>query len=166
MFKRSKKQKGFTLLYAVLLVSVVAVITGVIIGSIIKEVRISRDESDSLKAFYAADSGIECVRFYQYNYLAFDTDQPVTTRNCGIGADFQSGRGGPAGSDCVATTYNFTLDGFSNGSCANVTVETEPITVYVLGTPYVFCTLHVTSEGKSDCSGGVGTVERTRWEDM
>lgn len=161
-----KQQQGFTLLYAVLIVSVVAVITGTIIGSIIKELRISRDEANSLKAFYAADSGIECVRFHQYNYLAFDTDQPITTLNCGIGADFQAGGGDPSGTDCREMTYNFDLEGFSNGACTNVEVKTDPITVYVLGTPYVFCTLHVTSTGRSNCSGGGDVVERTRWEDM
>jgi len=163
---RKEKQNGFTLLYALLLISVIAVISGIIIGSIIEEIRISRDESESLKAFYAADTGIECVRFYQYNYLAFDTDQPITTRNCGIGANFQTGGGDPSGTDCRSMTYNFTLDGFSGGACAEVEVKTDPITVYVLGEPYVFCTLHVTSAGKSNCSGGAGTVERTRWEDM
>ena len=67
-----EKQKGFILVYTLIMVGIISIIIGIISNSILGEIRISRDESESLKAFYAADTGIECVRYYQDNFKAFD----------------------------------------------------------------------------------------------
>ena len=160
------QQKGFILIYTLLIAAVIAVVIGITIASAMTELRISRDEVESLKAFYAADTGIECVRFYQNNYQAFDTTSPRRKYNCGVGEDFWAGVSPPT-DECEEHTYNFSLEGFSNGSCADVTVQIIPQTIYIDGSPVKVCRAKVTANGKNSCSAtGSNLVERTRWEDM
>lgn len=160
------KNKGFILIYSVIMVSAILVIVGTTFSSILSEVKISRDESESLKAFYAADSGIECVRYYQNNFQAFSPTTAQATYNCGIGLDFQAGFNPPE-TECVDYTYNITLEGFSNGSCAILEVTSVPRTIEIGGNPVVVCDLRVISNGRNSCSAtGAALVERTRWEDI
>jgi Tfp pilus assembly protein PilX len=164
--KPYRKSAGFILIYTVIIAGVIAIIIGVTFNSVLGELRISIDESESLKAFYAADSGIECVRFLQNNFQAFDTTTEENVYNCGVGDNFTAGFSPPT-EECVAHIYNFTLDGFSNGSCANVEVTVTPRTIIVEGNPVDVCDLRVISTGRNSCSAlGSKLVERTRWEDM
>lgn len=157
-------KQGFILIYTVIIVGIVGILTGIAFNSIMAETRMSRDDTETLKAFYAADTGIECVRFYQHYFRAFDTMTPTAKYNCGIGSDFTAGLGT---AECVAHEYNFTITGFSNGSCTAVTVKTTPRTIMVDGSPVVICDFRVFSNGKNSCSAsGSKLVERVRWEDM
>jgi type II secretory pathway pseudopilin PulG len=175
MIKKIKEKiKGFTLLYTVIIVSIIAVVTGIIAGSILKEIRVSRDEGESLKAFYAADSGIECVKFYQDNYQALDPRSPSQTYTCSSGDTFTAGGQNINGDECIDESnpgnpinYNFTLHNFTNGACTEIDITITPETIYVAGEPYYVCRYYMESAGKNDCSApGSKLVERTRWETM
>lgn len=161
-----KKHQGFVLVYTVLILSVMLVIGGIFADTVMKEISISRDEAESLKAFYAADAGIECMRFYSNNFDAFNTKMPQGTYSCGVGAAFQAG-GNPPTANCEARTYNIPITGFTNGSCTQVTVKTIPRTVVLGGVPRVVCSIEVVSNGRNTCAAGATkVVERTRWENM
>jgi hypothetical protein len=105
---------GFTLLLAVLITSI---ILGISIGFsifVLRELAISAIGRESQKAFFAADSGAECVLYWDLKQIpsAFSTTT-TSSINC-AGADYTVG--GPSG------ISNFTLN-FDNGSCASVTVD-------------------------------------------
>jgi hypothetical protein len=161
--KKKQARNGFVLVYTVLVLSIMLIIGGIFADTVVKEVGISRDEAESLKAFYAADSAVECVRYLQNNFSAFDTTQLEDTYSCGIGNSFPAG-GDPPSSQCTADTRTFTLGGFSNGSCAVVTVNVIPRTIVVGGAPLTVCDVDVIANGRNTCSGSGKVVERTRWE--
>jgi hypothetical protein len=72
------KNKGFTLLFAVL-VSVLILSVGIsIINLSVKQVSLSGSGRESQYAFYAANTGIECVYFWDFNPPEDTTVFPVT----------------------------------------------------------------------------------------
>jgi hypothetical protein len=65
--KKSKNNKGFTLLFAVL-VSVLILAVGMsIINLSVKQIALSGSGRESQYAFYAANTGIECVYYWDFN---------------------------------------------------------------------------------------------------
>lgn len=166
-------RQGFILIYTTILVGIIFVIVAVGFRSTLTESRAARDEQESLKALYVAETGIECVRFLQNYYEAFNTTTDYKSDyNCGVGDDFGAG-GDPASgnettAECVASTRQFPLQGFENGSCALVRVKTVPRTITSDdGTPITVCDVFVTSNGKNSCSAtGNNLVERVRLESL
>jgi len=61
----SKKEDGFVALFTVLLVSVILAMALGIASISLKEIVLSSSASEGSKAFYAADSGIECGLFLE-----------------------------------------------------------------------------------------------------
>lgn len=158
--------KGFILFYVSIIGGTIAIIISIFAATALNETKISRDEAESLKAFYAADSGIECVKYYQNNNYAFNPTTPEASYSCGIGSGFIAGFNPPA-AQCVDHTYNFTIGNFSNGSCAEIEVTVTPRTIYVGGNPIIVCSVSVVSNGKNSCNATKPyLVERTRWEDL
>ncbi len=86
-----QKNRGYTLLFAVLVSSVVLGIGISILNVSKKEFLISTSARDSSAAFYAADAGIECAIAAGDNG-AFDTDSDKTATNfvCNMPYSFQS----------------------------------------------------------------------------
>ncbi len=106
------------------------------------------------------------MRYFTNKYDAFNPSTPQNAYNCGIGPNFTAG-GNPPTPQCIAKTYHFTIGGFSNGACADVTVNMVPRTINVNGVPTVVCDADVISDGKNSCTlTGNKLVERTRWETM
>ena len=68
-----KSNKGYTLLFAVLVSSVVLSIGISILTISKKEFLLSASAKDSTSAFYAADTGIECAAYYDSNSSKFST---------------------------------------------------------------------------------------------
>lgn len=62
--KKTRTQRGFTLLYAVLISSILLAIGIAIFEITVRELRLSSVVRESQYAFYAADSGIECVLYW------------------------------------------------------------------------------------------------------
>ena len=63
-FQKSKGNSGFALLFAVLMSSLMLSIGLSIFGIAIRELSISTAARQSIFAFYAADSGRECVLYW------------------------------------------------------------------------------------------------------
>ncbi len=70
---KSKNKKGYTLLFAVLTAALVLGVAAFILGIARKQYILSSTSRDSAFAFYAADSGIECVA-NQKDILSADTE--------------------------------------------------------------------------------------------
>lgn len=60
----NKKEKGFVALFTVLIVSVILAMAIGIASISLKEIVLSSGASEGSKAFYAADSGVECALYY------------------------------------------------------------------------------------------------------
>ena len=98
---RGENALGFTLLYAMLMVSAVLMASSLILSISVKELRLSSIGRDAASAYYAAESGAECATYW--------ARQGSNTYTC-------AGQSGALSS--------FTIN-FSNGSCATVEVDTS-----------------------------------------
>jgi hypothetical protein len=175
-----KEESGFILTLTLLIVSAMLLIILATTNSTVSLLQSSRNELNSLKAFYAADSGIECVSFLESRYQAFDTTSTSTTYSCGVGNSFVAG--GPPGiqpidkgnskpgisgtGDCVKKTYSIPITGFDNGSQTTLVITITPRTINVGGQTRKVCDLSVLSHGESSGTGGPNVAERTRWKQM
>ena len=165
MYKITKKD-GFIIIYTVIFVSIVLGIIILISTRSFSEIYSARYENQSMKVLYAADSGIECVRYWHTTDHVFDTSKPQQPYSCCVGVPFLAG-GNPPTSVCEVKTYNFRLEGFASGACVDVQVTTVPQTAMINGVPITICSIKVISSGKNSCTAsGTNLVERTRWEDM
>lgn len=61
--KKIKKNKGFVLLYVVIISSIILAITLSIASISLREIKFSTSARDTNNAFFAADTGVECVLF-------------------------------------------------------------------------------------------------------
>jgi hypothetical protein len=164
-YMKNIKPRGFILIFTLLIASVLLITAGQIYMFVYGQTSVIRNEMHSSMALYASDAGIECVRFYQAHYGAFNTNSPKRTIDCGVGTASVGSVSPPP--QCIDGTYDFRLSGFDNGACTDVHVDVTAETVIVGGNPQVICTLFVVSSGKNTCSaGGRGVVERARWESM
>lgn len=68
--------RGFTLLLAVLISSILLAIGYAIYNIVAKDLILSSSGRESLSAFYAADSGVECALYNDYKRDAFSTSSP------------------------------------------------------------------------------------------
>lgn len=157
------RDKGFIIAYTIIVVGVVMIMVTVFSNIILNELDLTQSERQSLKAFYAADTGVECARHYQNEYDAFDTTSERDTYDCGVGT-FEAGLENPP-DECVEHTYNFSLEGFNNGACADVEVTVTTRTINLGGDEVDVCDVRVVSNGKNSCDGP-NIVERTRWENI
>ena len=89
---------GFTLLYAALISSLLMIIGFSVFRLTLKEIQLTSTVKDSQSAFYAADVGIECALYWDFQTVrsAFDpTDTTTHTIGC-VGAQKDiTGGGGP-----------------------------------------------------------------------
>lgn len=72
-----RPHRGFTLLYTLLVVSLVLAISSSILGIVTKEVALSGYARDSQIAYYAAESAAECVLFHALNGGSFDGSETL-----------------------------------------------------------------------------------------
>lgn len=82
MMKRIKNTRGFTLLLAALVASIVLALGSSIFIIARKQVTLSSLGRDSQFAFYAADTGAECALYWDIRGGAFGTTTPVSTPEC------------------------------------------------------------------------------------
>ena len=169
---------GFVLVYTIILVAIILTIVGIGFSGALFEVRSARSEAESLKALYAADAALECVRFYQrestlrafsppnamdvrcldFLPVTYDTGNgQIKTEVAGDGdgvceAGEQCSPPGAVGScvDGQACFHDFKINDFSDGRrCAHVNATAYPRTVLVEGTPFVLYDLEVLANGKN-----------------
>src|SRR3990167_11246456 len=113
MYKITKKD-GFIIIYTVIFVSIVLGIIILISTRSFSEIYSARYENQSMKVLYAADSGIECVRYWHTTDHVFDTSKPQQPYSCGVGVPFLAGGNQPK-LGLEGKTYKFPFEGFLCG---------------------------------------------------
>ena len=124
-----RSDRGYTLLFAMIVASIVLALGVSLLTISRKEFVLSSSAVNSSDAFYAADSGMGCAEFWDNNY-AFSTSSPTPLINCSInGSDslvssnVSMGPGSCATGACIFTFYAaFLTEGATNQSCAAVDV--------------------------------------------
>lgn len=112
-----KNNKGFVMLFAVMISSMILAIALGVAGVALKEINFSTQAKNTNEAFFAADAGIECALFNDKSTLnKFPLGGPATIITCSNTSVI------PIFS---ANIYNFTISGLGNSgeSCAKVTVD-------------------------------------------
>lgn len=131
-------KKGITLLLSVFVSSMVLTLGLGVFTLLFSEVEFSGTAKESLTAFYAADSGIECALFWDIQKNAFATSLSNSTINCdGDSRTFNPSVG--------FVSFNIPFD---NGSCATVEVTKSASTTIIV------------SQGKNICVSSPKTVQR------
>lgn len=141
MMKKNTHTRGFTLLLAALVASIVLALGSSIFVIARKQVTLSSLGRDSQFAFYAADTGAECALYWDIRQGAFGSSTPATPPTCAaqvLGETVTSGdRTAPpytiefdmdlfANADGIAGTFD------DNGYCARVTVSKDTAHPYTL----------------------------------
>lgn len=127
---KTKTKNGITLLLAVFTSSLILTIGMGIFTILLGQIGFSSTAKESLLAFYAADSGVECAIFWDTQNNSFST--PTSSSISCDGESFNVG--GPSGFS------RFTIN-FNDGSCAEVEVTKGADTT-------------ITSLGKNICAAG------------
>jgi hypothetical protein len=131
--RQKTPQQGYTLLFAVIVATVVLGVAVFILGIGRKQYILSAAARDSMYAIYAADSGIDCVAMANAAQDALSTSTPNQTINCGVSSAPITWQGSPNttyhddsnGSPYPATEVSFNI-GFKSGGnvtgCATVSI--------------------------------------------
>lgn len=125
-----KKEDGFVALFTVLLVSVILAMALGIASISLKEIVLSSSASEGSKAFYAADSGIECGLFLERSGAL--TSGSTIGLSCNnsmlIDYDYLS-----TGDEEAAVVHKFSIPFGSdpdNGLCTYVEIKTDVYGVF------------------------------------
>lgn len=110
-----KTEKGFTLLLAVLVASIVLILATSIFQIARKEITLSSLGRDSQFAFYSADSGAECALYWDIRYDYFATSTPSIAPECDNTALGATGHS-------VTYPYTVSFEFEPNGICSRVYV--------------------------------------------
>jgi Tfp pilus assembly protein PilX len=113
--------KGFTLILAVLISSIVLAIGLAMFNISIKQTLLSYTARESHFAFYAADAGLECVQYWEYVNDWFNTSKsgPTDTITCNGGSVTVTYS--TSGSNYIRT-FSLMLGAVPDSPCATVTV--------------------------------------------
>lgn len=133
-------KRGFTLLIAVLVSGILLALGFAIFNIASKELTLSSSGRESQFAFYAADSGIECALYWDYQQDAFSSTSPQQPECAGAevtnyNVNFD------AGSGTYTTTFSFALGPTTADPCTDVTVTRNytPTRTTVVAAGYNTC---------------------------
>ncbi len=130
-FKHTNNKKGFTLLLAVLITSIILGMSVGISVFIIRELLISSIGRESQKAFFAADSGVECALYWDLKQNAFATSS-TRVISCAGSSPTVGGASGISEFDLA----------FTNGACSRVKVDkTIPSSTTINSAGHNICNL-------------------------
>jgi len=128
----NNKNRGFTLLLAVLITSIILGMSVGISVFIIRELLISSIGRESQKAFFAADSGVECALYWDLKQKAFVLSSTRAISCAGASPIV----GGPSG----ISEFDLTFD---NGACVHVKVnKTIPSSTIIDSAGHNTCNLN------------------------
>ena len=128
MIKNIQTNKGYTLLFAVLVSTLVLSVGISILNINKKEYLLASAARESVTAFYAADGALECAAYYDIGQNKFSQPDYATHVSC---ASFKptvpdTAVGVPFSDDGAGTTVaRFDLN-LNNSSCATVIVTKSP----------------------------------------
>jgi Tfp pilus assembly protein PilX len=126
--KKIKTNKGYTMLFAVLVSSVVLSVGISILNINKKEYLLASSARESIVAFYAADSALECAAYHDLNQNRFSFSDYTTNVSCMGRAPFTPDAttiGAPFSSNSGTTVARFDLN-LNSISCATVIVTKSP----------------------------------------
>ncbi len=152
--------KGITIFFAILIIGLLIGIGAAISGLAQKQLLLSSTGKQSQVAFYAADSGAECARYWDLVKTAFSTTSPLATIVCnGLTITVTHPAVQPVNTvSTFSLPVNTTSTNYSPGYsyCADVTVSKDPDTDET----------NITSRGyNTDCGGSSSRkVERAIYE--
>lgn len=115
---KSKNNKGFVILFALMVSSVILAISIGVSSIALKEVSFSTSAKGTNDAFFSADTAAECALYHDRTDInAFPISGTVGAVNCSTN---ESGSG-----DGVTALYSFTMTGLGGQaqSCAKVTIS-------------------------------------------
>jgi len=124
--KKKIISRGFTLLLAAIISSIVLSVGLAIYSIAQKEVTLSSLGKYSQFAFYNADSGSECALYWDVRHAFFSTSTPPSQIAC----DYNSGNASAITFATQGTSYIFSFQYAPNGNCANVSITKTPDTVH------------------------------------
>lgn len=171
-----KDNRGYILIYAVMVISVMLIITTSVSKSALNEFFTSRDILESAKAYNVAESAVECLLAHDLDYIdegyyPFDTMSPPSNVTCWYldAAGTPQTRqisvgnidGDPSPFNCKDEDYTptpLTL-GVGSDPCSKTTVAVTA--TLVPGFASVQCDVRIIAEGYNDCSNA--SVQRVRW---
>lgn len=138
--------RGFTLLLAVLVSSVLIALGSAIYSIVSKEIALSSAGRESQFSFYSADTGIECALYWDLKQDAFSTTSTQTSLACGGSTvDLTAGRtltGAGTASEQLVTVFSFPINGTAiTNPCASVSVTRQyyPVRTTVVSSGYNTC---------------------------
>jgi hypothetical protein len=126
-YNQGNKNGGYTLLFAILLTSVILAVSVSILSISRKEIILSTAGRDSLTSFYAADSAMECLLYWEgLGAISTSTSSTITctTKSYTIDTDdwTQVGDLWTWSSGTGANDY-ILLGANSSGACAYISIE-------------------------------------------
>ena len=172
------KQKGFTLLFAVLVTVLIVSISATIIFVSTKQVILSGTSRESQYAFYAANTALECAFYWDIYHkdpnigYVFPADGQesisVGTESIKCADVVLVIREEPPSSDTRTHTFSLQIDhkDLPSGAreptpgCADVTVIKQASTIDVGGNHLDVIKTRIESKGRNRCGFGPRTVER------
>ena len=147
ILQKIQKKKGFVILFAVTVSSLLLAIALGVMNIAYKEVKFGTNAKDTNDAFFAADTGIEC---------AFLNDKSTSNSFVsGTAKSFQCVGNTASTTPLSADSWSFTVYGLGSAGqgCAKVTVDkTNPILTTITSKGY--------NDGGSSCTQGPNSVER------
>lgn len=145
---RFNNKKGFTLLLATLISSLLLLLGAAIFNVIRKEIVLSSLGRDSQFAFYAADTGAECALYWDFRFNAFNATSTYSGATCD---------GQPLG--------DFTFPGFGIPQSFEYTFESQTSNGYCVRVDVIKNSEHprteIVSRGYNTSCLTIGTNRRT-----
>ena len=132
--KNKKREKGFTILFAVLVSTLVLAVGASIIALSFKQIILSGSARESQFAFYASNTGYECALYWDFNKLGGDlvfatsTESTLAGDLSGVQCAERSVEfigGGDKTSTSAETKFRIKFDGTDSGQCVLVIVTKE-----------------------------------------
>ena len=121
----SSSQFGFALLYSVLVVGAMMSLVFGVLNIVYKQIALSGTNQNSTAAFYSAESGLECGRYWSA-YGAFNPSNPSATSSNSFSTI--ECLGSPIGGSSCSGSGNNTSCGLVNDGYSNTNVTVQGIT--------------------------------------
>jgi hypothetical protein len=162
----TKNTKGYILFYVVIAGGLFFALATSVLTSTLRELEISEQELNATKARFAAESGVECITYWQTTNWPrpLDTTGPSATIHCDTQLTSQNftSPGQDGDPECDEYTHTMSIGPFTstNDQCADIEIR---ITEHP-ATPLV-CSTQVVTHGYSDCSSNPLT-QRSLWYEL
>ncbi len=114
--------RGIALLFTLLIISVAISLSTGVFNIILGELKIGEGARESMRAFFAADSGVECILYWDLKESAFVLDNEKAITCMGSSPTFTRSSNKTIDGK-AATVYQSTASfALANGACVSLTV--------------------------------------------